>query len=111
MEHRFLAAFDNSNVLECYRRQGSIVPQQALALANGKLTPECADAIVKSTAKLADADFITHAFLTLLSPVPTADERAACAESLAEFGKLSAANAHTMVLQALMKHNDFVTLR
>src|SRR6185436_12701502 len=35
VEHRFLAAFDNSNILECYRRQESIVPQQALALANG----------------------------------------------------------------------------
>ncbi len=111
VEHRFLAAFDNSNVLECYRRQESIVPQQALALANGRLTRECADAIAKKTAALTDADFLTNAFLTLLSRTPTNDERAACAESLAEFGKLNAANARTLVLQALMNHNDFVTLR
>ena len=111
MEHRFLAAFDNSNILECYRRQESIVPQQALALANSRLTRECADAIVKRAESLSDSEFITHAFLSLLSRAPTPDERAACAESLAEFSKLNAAHARTLVLQALMNHNDFVTLR
>ena len=87
------------------------MPQQALALANSKLTRECADAIVKRTAKLTDSEFIEHAFLSLLSLAPTAGERTACAESLAEFSKLNAANARTLVLQALMNHNDFVTLR
>ncbi|MEO6738789.1 MAG: PSD1 and planctomycete cytochrome C domain-containing protein [Chthoniobacteraceae bacterium] len=111
VEHRFLAAFDNSNVLECYRRQESIVPQQALALANGRLTRECADAIAKRDEKLTDPEFITQAFLSLLSRAPTAEERAACAESLAEFSKLNAAHARTLVLQAIMNHNDFVTLR
>src|SRR5207249_219333 len=57
IEHTFLAAFDNSNVLECYRRQESIVPQQALALANSKLTRECADAIAKRTESLPDSEF------------------------------------------------------
>jgi hypothetical protein len=111
LEHRFLAAFDNSNILECYRRQESIVPQQALALANGRLTRECADAIAKRTESLPDSEFITHAFLSLLSRAPTPDECAACAASLAEFSKLNAAHARTLVLQALMNHNDFVTLR
>ena len=111
MEHRFLAAFDNSNILECYRRQESIVPQQALALANSKLTRECADAIVKRAESLSDSEFIGHAFLSLLSRAPTPDERAVCAGSFAEFSKLNAAHARTLVLQALMNHNDFVTLR
>ena len=111
VEHRFLAAFDNSNVLECYRRQESIVPQQALALANSRLTRECADAIVARTAKLTDSEFIEHAFVSLLSRMPAPDECKACAESLAEFSKLDAAHARTLVLQALMNHNDFVTLR
>lgn len=111
IEHRFLAAFDNSNVLECYRRQESIVPQQALALANSKLTRECADALAKRTESLPDAEFIEHAFLVLLSRAPTPEERAACVEGLAEFTKLNATRARTLVLQALMNHNDFVTLR
>ena len=34
----FLSLFDSPNVVECYRRSESIVPQQALALANGALT-------------------------------------------------------------------------
>lgn len=42
---------------------------------------------------------------------PTPEERAACVESLAEFTKLNSAHARTLVLQALMNHNDFVTLR
>jgi len=84
-EQRFLAAFDNSNVLECYRRQESIVPQQALALANSRLTRECADEIAKQTGSLGDADFIGHAFLRLLNRAPTKPERDACIESLAEF--------------------------
>ena len=111
VEHRFLAAFDNSNVLECYRRQESIVPQQALALANSRLTRECADAIAKRAESLSDFAFIEHAFVSLLSRMPSPDERTACAESLAEFSKLNAAHARTLVLQALMNHNDFVTLR
>jgi hypothetical protein len=111
LEHRFLAAFDNSNVLECYRRQESIVPQQALALANSKLTRECAEALAKRLEPLPEAAFIEQAFLTLLSRAPTPDERAVCSESLAEFTKLNAAHARLLVLQALMNHNDFVTLR
>jgi len=111
LEHRFLAAFDNSNVLECYRRQESIVPQQALALANSKVTRECADAIAKRVETLGDEDFVDHAFLSVLTRLPTAEERAACLESLAEFTRLNAAHARTLVLQALLNHNDFVTLR
>jgi hypothetical protein len=111
VEHRFLAAFDNSNVLECYRRQESIVPQQALALANSKLTQECAAAMAKQSASLPDADFIDHAFLALLSRAPTDEERAACAETLAVVAKRHPAEARVLVLQALMNHNDFVTLR
>jgi hypothetical protein len=87
------------------------VPQQALALANSKLTRECADALAKRTESLPDAEFIEHAFLALLSRAPTPEERAACVEGLAEFTKLNAARARTLVLQALMNHNDFVTLR
>ena len=111
IEHRFLAAFDNSNVLECYRRQESIVPQQALALANSKLTRECAEAMAKRAASLADPEFIEDCFLSLLSRAPTPEERAACLESLAEFTRLNPAHARVLVLQALMSHNDFVTLR
>ena len=46
-EHnKFLSAFDDANVLECYRRAESIVPQQALALENSKLALSAGDKIV-----------------------------------------------------------------
>ena len=36
----FLRLFDSPNVLSCYRRSESVVPQQALALANSSLCLE-----------------------------------------------------------------------
>ena len=38
----FLTVFDAANVSECYRRTSSVVPQQALALANSPLTQSAA---------------------------------------------------------------------
>ncbi|HEV7405460.1 MAG TPA: PSD1 and planctomycete cytochrome C domain-containing protein [Chthoniobacteraceae bacterium] len=111
VEHRLLAAFDNSNVLECYRRQESIVPQQALALANGRLTRQCADALVARSASKPDAEFIDEAFLSLLGRAPTPEESAACLQTMAELRQQKSANARSLVLQALINHNDFITLR
>ena len=36
----FLRLFDSPNVLSCYRRSDSVMPQQALALANSSLCLE-----------------------------------------------------------------------
>ncbi len=111
VEQRFLAAFDNSNVLECYRRQESIVPQQALALANGQLTRRCADALAARSANKPDADFIDEAFLSLLGRRPSSEESAACLETMAELAQQKSTNARSLILQALINHNDFITLR
>lgn len=105
-EHRFLATFDNSNVLECYRRSESVVPQQALALTNSKLGRDCADALAAKIGKLDAKAFITQAFLTILNRAPTEAERSA---SLEGFAALQ--HNHCLFLQALLSHNDFVTLR
>jgi hypothetical protein len=86
-EHRFLGAFDNANVLECYRRNESVVPQQALALTNSQLSRATADALASKLAQLSPADFIRRSFLTILK------------------------NNRPLFLQALLNHNDFVTLR
>ena len=40
--NKFLEMFDNANTKECYRRDESILPQQALALANSKLVSTAA---------------------------------------------------------------------
>jgi hypothetical protein len=105
-EHRFLATFDNSNVLECYRRNESVVPQQALALTNSKPSRECADALAAKLAKLDAKAFIEQSFLAVLNRLPTETERAASLE-----GFTALKQNRSLFLQALLNHNDFVTLR
>lgn len=103
-EHRFLAMFDNANVLDCYRREESIVPQQALALANSKLSHECALALNRKLEKLDNASFVSQSFSAVLGRAPHAVEMNTCLESLSVLRR-------ELFLQALFNHNDFVTLR
>jgi len=105
-EHRFLGAFDNANVLECYRRNESVVPQQALALTNSQLSRATADALASKLAQLSPTDFIRRSFLTILNRPPTDKEQQVSLEAFA-----SLKNNRPLFLQALLNHNDFVTLR
>jgi hypothetical protein len=105
-EHRFLGAFDNANVLECYRRNESVVPQQALALTNSQLSRATADALASKLAPLSPTDFIRRSFLTILNRTPTDKEQQVSLEAFA-----SLKNNRPLFLQALLNHNDFVTLR
>src|SRR5205814_1297905 len=80
-EHnKLLDIFDNANVLECYRRSESIVPQQALALWNSKLALTMAgkinDALHTRLGDADDAKFVTAAFEMILGTSPTKDELA-----------------------------------
>ena len=106
VEHRFLAAFDNSNVLECYRRNESIVPQQALALTNSHLSSECSEAMAAAMPQGDKDAFVREAFLTILGRSPSSVELATSREGLMALG-----NSRALFLQALFSHNDFVTLR
>ena len=45
VKDEFLETFDNANVLACYRRSESIVPQQALALVNSRISLSAAKAL------------------------------------------------------------------
>jgi hypothetical protein len=123
-EHnKLLDIFDNANVLECYRRSESIVPQQALALWNSRLAQTSAAKINDALhAKLKDADdarFVTLAFELVLGTSPTKDELATCVGAMAELrAELKAVPAaertkrvRLQVVQALVNHNDFVTVR
>ena len=44
-EDKILTMFDNADILQCYRRTESIVPQQALALANAAVSLDAAGKI------------------------------------------------------------------
>ena len=88
----FLKLFDAPSVTECYRRDESIVPQQALALANSslsfaqsrKLAGELSQHAGAEPTAEANAAFIVAAFEQVLSRQPTDAERAACEKFLAE---------------------------
>ena len=120
---KFLEMFDNANTKECYRRDESILPQQALALANSKLVntaaAQAAERLVKDTESASDDAFIRRTFTTLLATAPTAAEQQLCAASLAQFlaaakarnAAQPEAKARAALVHALLNHNDFITIR
>jgi hypothetical protein len=83
---QFLELFDQANPNECYRRQESVMPQQALALGNSALLLNQSRLLAKSVSDevgLADesprvAAFIHAAFEHVLSRPPRAEEVAVC---------------------------------
>ncbi|MDG1897088.1 MAG: PSD1 and planctomycete cytochrome C domain-containing protein [Fuerstiella sp.] len=135
-----LVLFDAASPNECYRRSESIIPQQALALLNSTLSlsqsrllaPELWQAA--STDQSPQQSFVRTAFLQILSRPPTDNELAACSDFLtkqsATLSDTSDLNtfiggtaakitpstdpqqrARENLVQVLMNHNDFVTVR
>lgn len=131
-----LVVFDAANPTDCYRRSESIVPQQALALAN---SPLAIDQSRTTAARLSaeasdDPSFVTEAYAAILGREPSDSERSACesflthqATLLADSEKLSPSpgaakttvppatdanlRARENLVHVLFNHNDFVTVR
>ena len=124
-EVEFLKIFDGPSVTECYQRRPSVMPQQALALANSELAIAQARSLAKtlSAATRSDEEFIAEAFRRILARKPNAEERKLCVEFLekpsAAVEKASAdeksgnaaLRARENLLLVLFNHNDFVTIR
>ena len=135
---RMLTLFDAASPNECYRRTTSIVPQQALALANSTMVVEQARKLAGTLSAnpqiSSDSDFVAAGFETVLSRSPTADELATCVEYLAaQRGQLAnveqlttfetgpepnavaspdpAQRARENLIHVLLNHTDFVTRR
>ena len=130
-----LEPFDVANPNECYRRQASVIPQQALALMNSGLAVDSARLLaekLEATAQTTDDTYIYSAFQTILSRSPTESETAVCKSFLEQM----AADTHTNdpfpvgpgtaqrspstdprtrarenLLLVLFSHNDFITVR
>lgn len=117
--HKFLDAFDNANVQECYRRSESVLPQQALALSNSKLSMIAAGKLTERFAKDTDEQFIHAAYETILAIEPSKAELEACAETLLQLSSLAEKQGHKEpvkraragLVHALFNHNDFITVR
>jgi hypothetical protein len=120
-QQKFLGTFDDASVRECYRRSESIVPQQALALANSRLSLATAgrisDQLHRQLGEVSDRDFARAAFAAILAGSPAPEEQTACEEALREWreqakGRPDAGRrARTNLVHALVNHNDFITIR
>jgi hypothetical protein len=136
----FLKVFDEANPNECFQRNESIVPHQALALANSKLSLHVARTIerqlTKQTGEAAavDSKFIAEAFDVILNRPPSAAERSESLKFLVQQDALfqdpkkltlvatGAAGeikpesdphlrAREDLVHVLLNHTDFVTIR
>ncbi|MEZ6128852.1 MAG: PSD1 and planctomycete cytochrome C domain-containing protein [Planctomycetaceae bacterium] len=117
-QDKFLTMFDDADLLQCYRRSESIVPQQALGLANSELSMNQASKIaarITATLPSADnADFVNAAFENLLGRTPTDEECSACLEFCDQLTLISPAgkdNTRVRLIHSLLNHNDFITIR
>ncbi len=84
---QFLTTFDAASVDECYRRRPSIIPQQALALENSDFVWHRARRIARvldPRESRPSSAFVTAAFEYLLGRPPTAAERKACLDFVAQ---------------------------
>ena len=94
-QDKFLKMFDDADLLQCYRRSESIVPQQALALSNSGLVDQnggedCrADrGRVETMTRGAQTRLSMRRFETLLARPATDDEAAECNQFFDELEQL-----------------------
>jgi hypothetical protein len=121
----FLMTFDGAGVKECYRRDQSVLPQQALALSNSRLVHDAAGKIVERLSHTANAEqpatdqeFVQKAFYDLLGIHASDDELRASTKALDAWRKVpdgsknaAARSARQHLVWALFNHSDFVTVR
>jgi hypothetical protein len=128
----FTNIFDGPSVTECYMRKQTVVPQQALALANSELAITQARLLARELTTQASpvpARFVEAAFERVLARAPSRAERDECVAFLsrlaaqlrsgspggeAKEGAASAdpaMRARENLILVLLNHNDFVTVR
>ncbi|MBI3464669.1 MAG: DUF1553 domain-containing protein, partial [Planctomycetes bacterium] len=94
----FLTLFDQASVTECYRRSESVVPQQALALANSQMAQEqsrllarkLVESLTTASGMSVDELFVNAAFETVLGRCAEEAEMSECLGFLARQADLLA---------------------
>ncbi|HTI51289.1 MAG TPA: DUF1553 domain-containing protein [Planctomycetaceae bacterium] len=89
---KFLELFDAPDPCDCYKRAESLIPQQALAMANSQLTLNLSRQLARKVwdeSERGEANgserqvtFVTAAFERILSRAPTAAEMSVCLDFL-----------------------------
>lgn len=105
--------FDGARPNECYQRELSIKPHQALALANSQVTLDASIALEKRLSRETGADyaaFVTSAFEHVLNRAPKSEELRLSTEFIQQAGKDSTRQRQHFI-GVLFNHNDFITLR
>lgn len=123
-QHRFLTLFDDASILACYRRSESVIPQQALALANSSLSMDASTRITEALTLKTGIDedshaaFVELAFETILGWTPTPEEMNACMDSITNWQEENESNSkpntqspRASLIHVLLNHNDFATIR
>jgi len=137
MQVEFLRVFDAPNPNECFQRSESIVPHQALALANSELTLDMARVLARTLGAQKQetaAAFVSAAFEKVLDRPPSAGELSDSVQFLSDqaamfhdSGKLKPytggekslekpatdpdERAREDFVHVLLNHNDFITIR
>lgn len=114
----FVQIFDGPSVTECYMRENSVKPHQALALANSPLTVEGSCKLAKQLHDETDGrpePFIEEAYLKILSRHPMPEEAALCRNFLGKGNPDSTTPAELprceKLINVLFNHNDFIAIR
>ncbi|QDV23312.1 PSD1 and planctomycete cytochrome C domain-containing protein [Aureliella helgolandensis] len=122
----FLGTFDDADLLGCYRRNESVVPQQALALANSGLAFESANQIAERLyhdSQISKREFVELAFEQLLARPANPEEVAACQQFMDQISEWQlaseppiaaqeiSARAQARLVHVLLNHNDFISIR
>lgn len=122
----FLTTFDAAGPNECYRRVHSVVPQQALALANSSVAQESAGHLAKRVAdclgpQASTTSFVAACFEHVLGRPATQAETDLCVRFLQEqenrllttppTQNTITERARASLVQVLFNHHEFVTVR
>ncbi len=116
-QSEFLQVFDAPSVTECYERKQSVLPQQALALANSELALREARALAEALAaqlpyREAAPQFIDTAWNRVLGRAPRPEELRLALAFLADRpAGSSLARRYAHLVLVLFNHTDFVTIR
>jgi hypothetical protein len=128
-----LNLFDSPNPSGCYRRTETVVPQQALALANSQMVRNHSRILARRLTAHASTDeaFIEAAFEQILTRPASVTEKHVCRDFLKQQIELYSniqlkqstakravqasadleMRAKESLVHALLNHNDFVTVR
>lgn len=105
----FVQIFDGPKVSECYAREESIQPHQALALHNSPLTVAAAEKLAEDfSQKENDQAAIDQAFLQLIGRHPREEEAQLCLDFL---GESETNRDWQRLMNVLLNHHEFVTVR